>query len=184
MPWGILFLGILAVLICSRSYNLQKWPLKQTSALMLLLALLILSYIDIPIAGIYINPGGIFLLLFCCWLGLASPKISIWTWLIPAILIAALLFLLNTGIIWQMEQYLPSWLPLATILAIIIAAASGGYRQSLTAAGIGVEIYALLKLIIIKSSMGIADLNIFVQITGFSWILLWIIKHFRRQAVD
>lgn len=185
MPFGLIFPGILALWLAlgNREKVLKMWRINRIWALASILFVLVLSYVDIPLGNIYLNLGGVFILLFTLWLFWGFMPGQKWRTAIAALLIAILFFLVRSGLLWQMEQYF-SYSEYAVILiCILLAAAARGYRQALVAAGWGVEIAGLANLLIVGSGMGFPYLNSLCLICAGAWLILWFVKYFRRRRL-
>ena len=182
MPWGLIFIGFCAVFLCM---NRRPFPLPADTTLLLSLlpVILILSFIDIRAGSGSISPGSVILLLSCLALSIWGKGVSFPRQLICGISIGTLLFLLNSGIIWQIEQYLPPELPLALICGAVIAALAGGHAEAVIASGIGSTLAALVKLILLNGETGVETLDTFGKIAASACFLRWLADYFKRRQL-
>ena len=185
MAIGLLFPILLAILILPKKQEqiLTSWGLTRTITLALLLGLIILSYIDIEIGSIYLNLGGVFLLVISLWLLRKSTWSQKFRIIAIALITATLIFFAQNGLLWQLEQYLPYVDYLVIAITVLFLALSGGYRGSFIAAALGVEIAGFVSLILTGSGMGISYLNIFFITLSSTWGLLWLVRNFQRKQL-
>ena len=181
MPWGLLFFGFLAVLVCVRGQN-ANIPFSRGVLLCLLLGAIALSYIDIPVKS-GLAAGGICLPLFCIAGGITGYRRHCLRWAGCGIIIGLLLFVIDSGIFWQLEQFIPAGLPLSLMLSVVVAALAGGYGEALLTAGIGSGSAALAKLILLEGEPGVVTLDICGKISAGAWVLLWLAGYFRRRRL-
>jgi len=179
MPWGSLFFAAAALLILLKPDHI---PIGKTAALALLLAALILTFIDIPIGAIYINAGSIFVLL-CCTVLLFYPKRLGARTVLSALFYAVIIFTCKTDLMWQISEYIHPSPALFFVAAVLAAAASGRFYESMIAAGAGTYSAALAGLLLADMEMGISYAETWGRIMWGAWILLWIIGVFRRRRL-
>ena len=184
MPWGLFFVAVLSVIICFRRYPAGRLPVNRTLLLCLILALLILTYVDIPVGEKYLNLGGVFLLGCGITAGAVLYPAHAGRWGAAALIIAMLLFAEKSGLLWQLMQYLPTWLSPSLLLAMPLAACGGGWGEALIAAAIGTEASGLALLIFADSEMGLSGIDTFGKIAAGAWALIWFVRLFRRHTVD
>lgn len=185
MPFGLIFPGILALWLAfgDREKALRNWRINRISALLAIFLTLVLSYVDIPLGNIYLNMGSVFILLFTLWLFWSFKPVQKWRTAIASLVIAVLVFLVHSGLLWQIEQYFSYSEYAAILLCILVAAAARGFRQALVAAAWGVEIAGLANLLIVGSGMGLPYLNSLSLICAGAWLILWIVKYFKRRRL-
>jgi len=170
------------LVIGNREPVLASWRLKPRSALVAILGTLVLSYLNIPLGPIFLNLGALFLVGFTVWLYLglrAADKARVAA---AALLITALVFVTQNGLLWQIDQFFAYSEAAALLLALVFAAASGGYRQALAAAAFG-AVTAHLATQLAVGGAWLPYLNICVLLVGGAWLVLWISDYFRRRQL-
>lgn len=191
MPFGLILPVLLALWLSigNREQTLASWRLKPLSALSLILGTLILSYINIPLGPIFLNLGALFLSGFTLWLFIgfrAADKARVAA---AAILIAALVFVAQNGLLWQIDQFFAYSEAAALLLAMVFAAAAGGgsqprgYRQALAAAAFGAVAAHLATIAVVGGGAWLPYLNICVLAAAGAWLILKLGDYFRRRQL-
>lgn len=182
MGIGLFFPGLLAIwLVLKKETYLAAWRMSRITALLLILAALILSYINVPLAAVYLNLGGVFVFAFSVFcLSLLNTRQKTQS-IITALVIAALIFACKSGLLWSLVQLNHSGLTLAIALSILLCCLSGSFPAVLCAAGMGVEIAGFIWTFSRLGEMGLSFLDIFCLIVMTAWFMLLIVGYLRRK---
>jgi len=185
LPFGLILPPALAIWLILGSWGdkLKAWRLNRLSAVILLLAAIVLSYIDIPLGAYYFNLGGLFILGFGLWIFFLLPGRHKWRAIGAAIIIAVLLFVIQSGLLWQIDQYTAYSGLAVLIVSTILAAATAEYRSALVAAAIGVEAAGLAWTLTGNGEMGLPFFNLFAMITAGAWLIIRVIDYFRQRQL-
>ena len=129
MPFGLILPPALAIWLILGSWGdkLKAWRLNRLSAVILLLVAIVLSYIDLLLGEYYFNLGGLFVLGFGIWLFFLLPRRNKWRAVAAAIIIAGLLIVIQSGLLWQLDQANP---PASGRSAITDFSQNGGYAHT------------------------------------------------------
>lgn len=185
LPFGLILPLLLALLLLGGrcEQQLQEWRVSRLGALLLLLAALLLTYVDLPLGSYYFNLGGVFILGCGIWLLLQLPASGKWRALLAALLIGAILTAQQNGLLWQLDQYrFPSGLTVL-LLSIAAAAGAGSYRAAGCAAALGVESAGLVRTLSGQGEMGWSFFNLLAIICGAAWLILLIAGYFRPRQL-
>ena len=185
LPFGLILPPALAIWLILGSWGdkLKAWRLNRLSAVILLLVAIVLSYIDLLLGEYYFNLGGLFVLGFGIWLFFLLPRRNKWRAVAAAIIIAGLLIVIQSGLLWQLDQYTAYSGLAVLIISAKLAAATAEYRSALVSAAIGVETAGLVWTLAGNGEMGLPFFNLFSLITAGAWLIIRIIDYFKQRQL-
>jgi len=180
MPWGLFFFPVCAFLLCFRQKPCQGLSISARSALLLMAAAFLLLFIDLPLGDTALNMGTLFLWVCALWLLLREKGLHRLRCLLLSLFLAALIFVLKFGILWQLEPLFGSWEPLLIPVGCLLLGCSGGYGEALLGGALASTTAATTGLLFLGSEMGLFYYALWGWLSGSAWLLRWIILHLRR----